>query len=220
MDDSNAPRQLIVEGQDDRQAVVELMRAHIPGWPKQGKLNAPVIVNLGNSVSEILATDYLKTILKTSSLKILGVMLDADGGVKPSARYDSFRAQCEELVPSLPKELPAEGLIADSADKRIGLWIMPDNVKEGGLETFLQHLVQPEDGPLWDHAIASCLEAKKCGAKHREPHHVIKANMYSFLSWQDPPGQSPGNAISRSVLDPHSSSARPFLTWFKTLYGI
>jgi hypothetical protein len=220
VDDEQAPKQLIVEGQDDRQAVVELMRFHVPGWPKQGKVNAPVIIRLGGSVTEILATGSLNLTLKTSPLKILGVMLDADGGTKPSARYDSFRNQCSEIFPNLPKHLPQDGLIADNGEKKLGLWIMPDNTTEGGLEAFLQHFVPPEDRSLWNHAVASCIEAKKCGAKHKEPHHVVKANMYSFLSWQDPPGQSPGNAISRSVLNAHSPSAVPFLDWFRKLYGV
>jgi len=219
VDDGHAPKQLIVEGQDDRQSVVEFMRVHIPGWPQRGKEGAPVRIRLGNSASEILATGYLEASLKSSPLKILGVMLDADGGTKPEERYSSFRQQCESMFPRLPKQMPTDGLAADNGEKKLGLWIMPDNTSEGGLEAFLKHFVPPESNGLWNHAVKCCVEARTLGASYRES-HVDKANMYSFLAWQDPPGQSPGNAISRRVLDPYSPTATSFLAWFRTLYGI
>ncbi len=219
MEDEHAPNQLIVEGQDDRQSVVELMRAHIPGWPQRGKANAPVRIRIGNSASEILAAGYLEANLKSSPLRILGVMLDADGGVKPGDRYNSFRQQCQGMFPMLPRHLPRTGLIADHADKRLGLWVMPDNSSEGGLEAFLKHFVPPEASRLWSHAVNGCIEARSCGSLYRDS-QLDKAHMYSFLAWQDPPGQSPGNAISRDVLDPHSPNAAPFLSWFRALYAI
>lgn len=219
MDDEQAPKQLIVEGQDDRQAIVELMRCHIECWPKRGKEGAPVIIRLGNSVDEILAPKYLQGVLKTAALNVLGVMLDADGGVKPDDRYASFRHQCVSSFPDLPQNLPKEGLIADNKDKRLGFWVMPDNSSDGGLESFLQYFVPESAKRLWDYANVCCIESRTYGARHREA-HIHKANMYSFLAFQDPPGQSPGNAISRSVLDPHSSSVEPFMKWFRALYMI
>jgi hypothetical protein len=219
VEDEQAPKQLIVEGQDDRQAVVELMRKHVVGWPQIGKKGAPVIIRLGNSVDEILSEKYLQGTLKTAPLKVLGVMLDADGGVTAEDRYASFRNQCNSLFPGLPRHLPKDGLIDDNGEKRLGLWVMPDNSSDGGLETWLQHFVPESAKQLWDYAESCCTEGRKVGASYRDA-HIHKARMYSFLAWQDPPGQSPGNAISRGVLDPQSSNARQFLAWFRQLFSI
>jgi hypothetical protein len=219
VDEEDAPRQLIVEGQDDRQAVVELMRHHIDAWPKIGKEGAPVIIKLGGGANGILSNKYLQVTLKTACLQILGVILDADGGIKAEDRYASFRDQCKGMFPDLPKSLPKDGLIANNGEKALGLWVMPDNLSDGCLETFLRTFVPEPAKPLWTYAESYCAESKKFGAPYRD-HHVDKANVYSFLALQDPPGQSPGNAISRKVLDPGSPSAEPFLKWFRKLYGI
>ncbi len=195
------------------------MRYHIASWPRRGKEGAPVIIRLGHSVDEILSNKFLQGTLKTGPLQVLGVMLDADGGVKAEDRYASFRDQCSSLFQHLPRHLPKEGLIAENGDKRLGLWVMPNNSSDGGLETLLEHCVPQAARQLWDYAKYCCVESKKFGAPHREL-HIHKCNMYCFLALQDPPGQSPGNAISRSVLDPRAPGAEPFLTWFRKLYGI
>jgi Protein of unknown function (DUF3226) len=46
--------------------------------------------------------------------------------------------------------------VADNEEqKRLGIWIMPDNRSEGSLETFLRHLVPDQSEPAWKHAIES-----------------------------------------------------------------
>ncbi len=96
---------------------------------------------------------------------------------------------------------------------------MPDNVSPGTLETFLHTLVPPESASLWAHARRAVASAKKRGALCREV-HLPKAELYTWLSWADPPGQSPGLALTKRVLDPHLPSAQPFVAWFKRLYNL
>lgn len=168
----------MVEGNDDLHSVVGLVRAQIP-WPRQAK-DAPVWIEKGKSVDEILQDGYLSAMLKTRDLEALGVMLDAD--TKPRSRYQSFRTRCSELFPDLPEELPTGGLIADCASgKRLGLWMMPDNAVEGDLETFLRYLIPGESEPLWRHAVQSVETAKELGAPCRAA-HLAKANLYTWLA--------------------------------------
>jgi hypothetical protein len=209
-------KHLIVEGSDDLHSVVGLMRAHVT-WP-QPVAEAPVWIDIGKSAEEILEAGYLTAKIKTRDLQILGVMLDAD--VKPRGRYERIRGLCSELFPNLPEELPSSGLIADNdSDKRFGLWIMPDNGSEGSLETFLRHLVPDESEPLWKHAVQSVKVAKATGSRCRDCHDA-KANLYTWLAWQDPPGQSPGLALTKKILDPQSDSAGAFVKWFRQLYRL
>lgn len=207
--------QLIVEGNDDLFSLVELMRAHI-GWPHT-KEDAPVRFEAGGGVERILERDYLAVKLKTSGLKALGVVLDADAN--PQARYESVRNLCAGVFPGLPKEMPAEGLIASNGQQRFGVWIMPDNVSEGSLETFLRLMIPEESVPLWKHATESVSRARTMGATCRDC-HIEKANLYTWLAWQDPPGQSGGTALTRKILDPLSGSSGPFVKWFRNLYQI
>ena len=216
MSKSDNPKKLIVEGYDDLFSVSGLMRHHIE-WPKE--TNAyPVFIIVGNSIDEILEPDYITTSIKDSTTVTLGFMLDADGDA--AARYSSFKHHCKNLFPNLPKDLPASGLIADNDEgKRIGLWIMPDNSSNGALELFLKYLVPDTNAEVWQLAVKCVTEAKKIGAKYRVC-HTDKSNLYTWLAWQDDPGQTPGMALTRKILDPNAPYAAPFVKWFMELYAL
>jgi len=193
------------------------MSAHVD-WPR-GKKDAPVYINMGNGASEILKDGYLTAFIKGSAIKTLGVMLDADD--KPRGRYERVHTLCHQLFPRLPSDLPLAGLIVENAtnQKRFGLWIMPDNVSEGTLETFLRYLVPNASEPVWKHAVESMNAAKRIGCPCRDA-HFVKAHLYTWLAWQDPPGQSPGQSLTKKILDPQSPNATPFVNWFRQLYRL
>jgi hypothetical protein len=213
------PNQLVVEGQDDLFAVVGLMRAHAD-WPEgpASETKAPVFIHNGNGASEILNRSFISVFLKSPVLKAGGIVLDADAS--PQGRYASLRQLCDELFPTLPAEIPSEGLIVENDEhRRLGIWIMPDNSSEGTLETFLKWLVPAPRDPAWTYAEESVQKARGFGCGCREC-HIEKANLYTWLSWQDPPGQSPGVALTKRILDPQSPSAAPFVAWFMKLYQL
>lgn len=206
---------LIVEGADDRHSVIGLMKFHT-NWPDERR-EWPVFVEVGGSVDEILATGYLTAEIKARSTKQIGVMLDADASA--SGRYQRIQQLCGALFPNLPEQMPAGGLVVEYDEKRLGVWLMPDNLSEGDLEIFLRCMVPSEGESLWSHACESVKSAISMGAKCRES-HLSKANMYTWLAWQDPPGQSPGIALTKRILDPRSKLAEPFVKWFKELYRL
>ncbi len=192
------------------------MEAHVP-WA-QDKNQAPVHIEIGKSATEILAEGYLTAILKTSGVRTVGVMLDAD--TSPKGRYLSVRSICLGMFPDLPLELPKTGLIAvNDARIRLGVWIMPDNSSDGSLEAFLKYLVPKDAIELWNHATASAAAARAMGAECRDA-HIEKSNLFTWLAWQDPPGQKPGLALTKRVLDPLSPGAASFVKWFRELYGL
>jgi hypothetical protein len=208
---------MIVEGYDDLYSIASLMGAHIE-WPTDKK-KAPVYINLGNGAEEILKEGTLSTFLKSSVIKCFGVLLDADA--VPVNRYNGVRARCIPFFPLMPLTLPPSGLIVDNLEekKRLGVWIMPNNVSEGSLETFLRYLVPNPQEPVWTHAVESVETAKTIGCACKES-HTAKANLYTWLSWQDPPGQSPGQCLTKKILEPQSASATPFVAWFRGLYTL
>jgi hypothetical protein len=214
---TNNPNQMLVEGWDDLFSVIGLMEAHIE-WPN-GKPNAPVYIHMGNGADEILKDGYLTAYLKSSTVRTFGVMLDADS--KPTARYNRIRELCSSLFPALPDELPANGLVVENqtSNRRLGVWIMPDNMSEGCLETFLKYLVPEKSEPVWQHAVTSTKQAKGMGCPCHDG-HLVKANLYTWLAWQNPPGQSPGESLTKKILDPKAASAQPFVAWFRRLYKL
>jgi hypothetical protein len=207
---------MIVEGREDLFAVYGIMRAHV-AWSAVPD-EYPVFITSGGGAEEIISAGLVPLTLRTRTTKTLGVMLDADDN--PLSRYTSIRSQCLSDFPSLPDKLSSEGLIAsNNSGKRLGIWIMPDNVTAGALEIFLRHMVPPASKHIWDHAVGSTAEAKTKGAPYRDA-HCDKANLYTWLSWQDEPSQRPGEALTKKLLDPHAPSAAPFVKWFRELYQL
>jgi hypothetical protein len=171
---------------------------------------------VGSSADEILRQGYLTAQIKASHIKTVGVMLDAD--TRLAGRYQSIRGICSQLFPNLPEQMSQDGVITvNDDDKRLGIWLMPDNISEGCLETFLRYLVPDDAEIVWRHATESVASARNMGARCREA-HLPKAELYTWLAWQDPPGFSPGRALTKKILDPHSEHAAPFVKWFRDLY--
>jgi hypothetical protein len=207
-------KQLLVEGQDDKFAIVGLMEHHI-SWSDR-RDEAPVFIDAVGSVSEILDATFIRTKLKESRLDILGIMIDADDD--PKSRWYSFRSLCGHAFPDLPAALPAEGLvIQNERGLRLGLWLMPDCSSGGMLETSLRYLVPDDAEAQWKHAEASFEAAVALGSPCR-PAHADKGRVHTWLAWQDPPGESFGRALTRRTLDPESLAAGDFVAWLKHLY--
>ena len=209
-------KQLLVEGQDDKFSVVSLMEHHVR-WPNDSS-GWPVFVDPVGSVSEILNATYLRTKLKESGLKTLGIMIDADD--QPADRWKSVRTTCLPIFPDMPETLPLTGLITQNdSGLRLGFWLMPDCSSAGMIESFLRHLVPNTAEPLWMHAEKSFGSASLLGAPCRGV-HADKAKIHTWLAWQDPPGESLGRALTRKSLDPNASATTDFVAWFKNLYEL
>ena len=209
-------RVLIVEGYDDLRSVIGLMEHHVD-WPND-KESAPVWIETAGSVEKVLQRGYLTAQLKSANREAVGIILDAD--LDQDARYQQLKSRCSVLFPSLPDAIPSEGLIAVNGDGlRLGVWIMPDNIAPGILETFLEHLVPESAKQLWDHGVSSVQQAMQMGAQCTDC-QLPRAHLYTFLAWQDPPNQSPGVSLSKKILNPNSPKAYLFANWFKTLFGL
>lgn len=103
--------------------------------------------------------------------------------------------------------------------RRFGAWLMPDNQAVGMMETFLKHLRPGLNGDLHEHTRNAMRTARGLGAPWKEL-HADKAEIHTWLAWQDPPGQQLHGALMRSMLDATSENARPFIAWFRNLYGL
>lgn len=121
---------------------------------------------------------------------------------------------------NIPEHFPNTGLIVDNLKgKRIGIWIMPDNTSIGMLETFLCYLVPNPNDPIFNAAQTSVANARSLGAPFKEP-HISKANIHTWLAWQDPPGRQLHQAVMQRILSPSSPLALTFVSWFCRLFEI
>lgn len=210
------PNKLIVEGEEDKRVIPQLIEANGIPW---GETKKEAVVNIeayGND--DFVDATFISTELKASGLKALGLMIDADNDL--NARWQSVRNACLKSIPDIPEQLPATGLIhSTDSGIRFGVWIMPDNQTQGMLETFLTYLIRDESEPLWQYAQEVAKEAQNKGATYINS-HSDKAYIYTWLAWQHPPGRQLHDAVRQKILDPNHPQAQSFVNWFKQLYDL
>jgi Protein of unknown function (DUF3226) len=212
------PKKLLVEGQEDKRVIPYLIEAAtgIPWSSPDGQV--AVFIQPYDGLENLLTPGLIETELKASGLVMLGILADADDNAEDCWRR--IRQRCVASFPNIPEVLPETGLVQANADGlTIGVWVMPDNRLRGMLETFLAYLVPDTSQLLWQQAVKAFEEAKRLGAPCKAG-HADKAKIHTWLSWQDPPGRQLHNAVIERMLDPTSSYATGFVSWFRTLYNI
>lgn len=200
---------LMVEGKDDVHCVLHLTGKHGLDWdnPEQWMPH----------LHDCKGFDPLRTALPTAfkTFERLGVIVDSDPGTD---RYASIKSTLGNIGIQVPDEIPKEGLVAFDNKLKIkyGIWLMPDNQKEGTLESFLSDLV-PDNDSCWSYAIECVQTAKQKGANFSDS-KVNKANVHTWLAWQENPGLPLGTAIKVGYFETSNELAQSFHTWFKKVF--
>lgn len=155
--------------------------------------------------------------VRESERRGVAVVVDADADAL--ARWASVRDRLTPLGYAVPTEPVADGAVVQSPGAglaRVGIWIMPDNESPGMLEDFLQQLIAPADPllPLAQSAVAAIPpDERRFPAPHRP-----KAEIYTWLAWQETPGSSFGPAIKRGLLDGTQPLAKSFVGWLQRAF--
>lgn len=212
-----------VEDTDTLAAVVALMR-HDNGtaWPIGCPEKHPVFLKMESSLSNLFKQRTLKIEMNRSGRKAMGIVVDAEQKEELSAwaSVRAFASSADPVFLDIPDTMPEDGLVlVNTCGHSLGLWIMPDNKSPGMLEDFLSQLVPVDARGLWALAVAGVKKARKNGAKCAHP-HLAKAELHTWLAWQESPGERIGAAIAKKYLDPSHDTATRFVNWFKRLYKL
>jgi hypothetical protein len=177
------PHLLLVEGNEDLKTIPYLMEANGINWPSPS--TAPVWIEQYEGYSNLLRPDVIQSEIRTRGLRALGIMVDADENAVD--RWQEVRQACLPVIPDFPENLPESGLVYETVDAdekviKFGVWMMPNNVSPGMLETFLGMMIPASSKPIWEYAQEATAEAKNRGALF-SPAHLDKANIYTWLAW-------------------------------------
>lgn len=218
---SYPPREkvLLVEGATEVRLIPFLMEANGVAWPDD-KANASVQIRDKDGFQNIVDRAVIEAEIRETSRRITGIILDADQTF--AERWINIRNCCLPYFPELPDETIPDGLIVSNSDnQRLGIWIMPDNQSHGMLEAFLLQLVPGgEADPLLIYARQSCQHAKANLHAPYKDTHIRKAEIHTWLAWQDEPGRQLHQAVSEMILNPKSPTAEPFVRWFRELFEV
>jgi hypothetical protein len=209
----HSPYRLLAEGSDDKHAIIHLMDRHGIDWDSPEDV-VPYVDDCGG-IDPLIET---LAVAAKSGYKRLGVVVDANANI--AARWDQVRcAFTKNIDIDLPSNPSGDGTIAAGAtrDSKVGVWLMPDNQNRGQLEDFLSKLIEPEDA-CWDYARQVTQQAKELGARFPDK-DACKANIHTWLAWQETPGLPFGTAITAKYFAADGPEALAFVNWFKRLFS-
>lgn len=166
----------------------------------------------------IQVIDGLVQLKDSDDLEALGIIVDAD--LNLDKRWQEIRNTLSylNLGYELPEQPDPEGCIV-IGEKRLGVWLMPDNQISGILEHFVSWMVpdKPEN-PLWKH-VEQSIETLPNGPLFPQK-DLAKAQLSTWLAWQKEPGHPIGVAISMGYVDHSAPSADTFINWIKRLFQV
>ena len=211
--------ELFVEGADDQHVIWNLCAA----WQMPDTFR----VSEKGGYERVRAALPIALSTKRGPAHRLGVILDADRPLPAdpnrglAARWQSLRDQLEALGYQVPEYPRPEGLICPHLPRErptVGLWLWPDNQRDGILEDFLLDLIDPQDAlSRKTETVLTDVEAKNLA--RYAPQDRPKAQLHTWLAWQEKPGRPYGQALKAGYLTLRADSLRPLQTWLDRLFN-
>lgn len=212
---------LLVEGPDDWHAICHLIHITTGAFPTY---------ELGHCDNDDGVLDILSGVMEasTQTQTVLGAVLDADcaeegiiGDSGIQARIRSLQGRLGKFY-EIPATFPAEGLIlpskAESERGRLpvlGVWLMPDNVRDGIFEDLLRAAMSEKSEKYISAVVGKAEADKMTGFREVERSKVI---VKTHIAWQDPKKKNLGEAIG-SHFGNLTPACEPFLNWLNRLFG-
>jgi hypothetical protein len=221
-------RILLVEGKEDEQVIYHLLNRHGLGEITKPGRQQKVSVESEEGVDNLLIA-ISQRLGRNKELECLGIIIDADTNL--DERWQAIRNQFSHFsnvtIPDKPN--PAGTIFEierlNNSVVTVGVWLMPNNQLPGMLEDFIKFLI-PDTDQLWNRA-KTCVQQipdESLPFEVKQPAGMTswqtKAEIHTWLAWQDEPGQPLGLAITKKFLDAKSSYAQTLITWFQQLFGV
>ena len=109
-------------------------------------------------------------------------------------------------------------IIKPKSEPKFGVWIWPDNQKNGILEDLYLDLVQDED-LLLEESKKVIENIKNIEPWRFKPQHKSKAIVHTWLAWQINPGSPIGSSLKRSTININRPVISNFKFWLQRLYS-
>jgi hypothetical protein len=198
------PFLLLVEGSDDQHLIRNVAREH--GVDLEQK-DVRICGGIERLLHEILPVSLKGTLP-------VAVVVDADRDL--AARWDAVAYQLTAAGYHAPKSPPMDGVILLDRQPAVGVWLMPDNSLPDALEDFATHLI-PTGDPLWPRAVNVVGDIP---AENRRFTSDRKAEIHTYLAWQEEPGTPLGLAVTKRYFQTDSDLCKRFVGWLRQLMEI
>jgi hypothetical protein len=201
-------KKLLVESTNDSHFISHLFEKSTNSKKRFEIINCENISNLINRIpAELIASDT----------EVLGIVVDADQNL--SKRWIELKKQFEKYGYQFSDIPQPEGEMLDKQGfyPKVGIWLMPDNLKTGILEDFITEII-PENDKLKP-IVAGVLNDIESQELHLyKDIYRPKAFIHTWLAWQDEPGKPFGWAVTKRYFDLNASLAQTFVLWLKRVF--
>ena len=174
--------------------------------------------NSKEGVFNILPT--LLNQLPDAQITRLAVVVDADSAANGSG-YKHVIDKIKKIVKPHGFTLasdPIGGVLFQHDDglADFGLWVMPNNRDEGMLEDWIKSCVHENENKLFAHAetVVNTLPQTKF-----KPIHISKAEVATWLAWQEKPGHGLYLAVEDQLIDRDSKLFLELKDWLTHIYS-
>ncbi len=212
-----SPYRLTVEGNADKHVIIHLLSKSGYDWDDLTKTRPFIDVPNPGGFSGVL--ESISAGVKT--YKRFGIILDADSDLQE--RWKEIIKAFKSANITIPENPSPQGLILEPPSgegeylvERIGVWIMPDNISTGNLESFISELI-PITNRCWQYTEEVVAEAINRGAPVSSK-RTLEAKVYTWFSWQEDPGIEFGIAIRDRIIHHDQGIAPSLVSWFKNLF--
>ena len=206
---------LHVEGADDRHVVMHLLQRH-------GLLdhaNEGTFLQIHDVGGRRALLDGIRPAVSTGTDRSVGFIIDTNSSIEST--WASVSNRLREVAVDVPNEIPRDGFVGTSStyQARVGVWLMPDNRRDGNLESFLAELARATTPRILQHAEAATGEAITLGAEVPTT-AFTKAVLHAWLAWQPTPGLPYGAAIGAHFFRHDTTTAARFIAWYRRLFDL
>lgn len=198
-------KRMLFEGVDDKHVFKNLLFNH----------NLIDVFDLKEKEGVDKLLDTFGDELEATDVECIGIIVDAD--TEMLSRWGRLTHALREAgytnVPATPEVqgtiIQEEGLVP------VGIWLMPDNVGIGAVETFVGSLIDVAD-VLWPKVQADVAAIPREHRRFKDSYHP-KALIHTWLAWQEDPGARMGQVFLKKYLDPQHPNAGLFVAWVRRL---
>ena len=213
---------LLVEGEADRAFFEKLC--------KRFNLTVTVKVNTPRDAGHqfdtkqaalsVLEEPYLRQ-LADGTTERLAIVIDADRESDGGGFARTLAQLSQRLNPAGYVLRPNAGLSGllfehDDGQEDIGAWIMPNNANEGALEHWIQTNLHPGEADLMQHAQESINQIP--GGSKFKPVRLTKAEVATWLAWQEEPDHGLWQAVKPGLLDESAPEFQALKAWLEKAF--
>lgn len=218
---------LLVEGEDDRGFFEQVCNSldlnpnFKVALPKDYQVDFDDHLHNGKQSALNLLKDLLNDLLdEEAPIRRLAIIIDADYKEEQGLGYKKTMEQVSTIVADFNFTLMKnneKGLHFKHKNSlaEFGLWIMPNNHKDGMFEDFIKECVTTTEQPLFNHAIQVVQDVPN---KKFKNHHYSKAEVATWLAWQKPPGRGLYYTVKDDLLNTNHPLFQDLAQWLKKIF--